>query len=58
MPWISEPVPMSPISPSNQEGGIDAFEHLDRLFGLANILVKSKAERSKTTESNPALVAY
>src|SRR5262245_39526789 len=36
---ISEPVPMSPISPS-ASGRIDRFESFDRLFGLAHVLLE------------------
>ena len=36
--WISDPVPMSPISPSTRILGLMALKPADRLFRLPNVL--------------------
>ena len=55
--WISEPVPMWPISPSARIAGLIALMASTVSFVREMFWSKGSAEKSITTESNPALAA-
>src|ERR1700677_2351913 len=55
--WISEPVPISPISPSIRIEGLIAFSATTASRVWRTFSSQGNAERSKTIASNPALAA-